>query len=398
MRHRFATRIARRSARRITRTCALGAGLAASLGLVLATSRADAQLAMRTWRPSTDADASMVLEPTRTPGPANWNLGLWTQYMQFPPFDCCGGTPPSAAKARTTDRFGGVDLVTGIGIGSRFAIGFEVPSEFGSSGFHLGDPSVTGKVTLISNDRDGVSSGFGLAAKASVFLVGDAELDDSLVFGTTELDLLGEFAVGIGALRAELGYEGPAAVTIAYRDEDLGPGKNPLFQDIIPWAIGADVRPKVFTDALDNGDRQLWEIAFHGSLPGRGPTAPFSQDASAVSPVLFSFDDRVALGHHREVLVTAGAEIGLDHATGVPAFRAVVGLGWAPRSHDKDEDGIDDEADQCPDLPEDRDGLQDADGCPEDDADGDSILDTDDACPLVPGVPSDDKKKNGCPP
>jgi hypothetical protein len=92
-----------------------------------------------------------------------------------------------------------------------------------------------------------------------------------------------------------------------------------------------------------------------------------------------------------------GAELGLDKAVGVPSVRGVVALQWAPRNHDSDDDGVPDDKDECPDLPEDRDGIQDADGCPEDDADSDGILDRDDACPLVAGVPSSDPKKNGCP-
>jgi outer membrane protein OmpA-like peptidoglycan-associated protein len=64
---------------------------------------------------------------------------------------------------------------------------------------------------------------------------------------------------------------------------------------------------------------------------------------------------------------------------------------------DRDGDGIPDMSDKCPDQPEDKDGIQDADGCPEDDADHDGIPDAQDACPLEPGQPSPDPKRNGCP-
>jgi hypothetical protein len=75
----------------------------------------------------------------------------------------------------------------------------------------------------------------------------------------------------------------------------------------------------------------------------------------------------------------------------------VAALGWAPRKHDQDDDGVADDRDECPDLPEDRDGIQDSDGCPEDDADSDGVLDAEDACPVTPGVASTDPKTNGCP-
>ena len=47
-----------------------------------------------------------------------------------------------------------------------------------------------------------------------------------------------------------------------------------------------------------------------------------------------------------------------------------------PKLADRDGDGIPDIYDKCPDQPEDKDGIDDGDGCPETDADGDSIPDT----------------------
>ena len=62
---------------------------------------------------------------------------------------------------------------------------------------------------------------------------------------------------------------------------------------------------------------------------------------------------------------------------------------------DNDGDGIPDDKDQCPNEPEDKDGWKDEDGCPEDDddPDGDGILGAADKCPTVPGVAAHE----GCP-
>jgi OmpA-OmpF porin, OOP family len=68
-----------------------------------------------------------------------------------------------------------------------------------------------------------------------------------------------------------------------------------------------------------------------------------------------------------------------------------------PMPPDRDGDGIPDQYDKCPDQPEDKDGIDDGDGCPEDDADNDGIPDVQDACPKEPGQRSSDPKKNGCP-
>jgi OOP family OmpA-OmpF porin len=68
-----------------------------------------------------------------------------------------------------------------------------------------------------------------------------------------------------------------------------------------------------------------------------------------------------------------------------------------PMPPDRDGDGIPDQYDKCPDQPEDKDGIDDGDGCPEDDADNDGVPDTVDHCPKMPGKPSKDPNKNGCP-
>ena len=62
---------------------------------------------------------------------------------------------------------------------------------------------------------------------------------------------------------------------------------------------------------------------------------------------------------------------------------------------DNDGDGIADVDDKCPGDPEDKDGYQDADGCPDPDNDGDSVADVDDQCPNTPGIPNGDRP--GCP-
>ena len=72
---------------------------------------------------------------------------------------------------------------------------------------------------------------------------------------------------------------------------------------------------------------------------------------------------------------------------------------------DRDHDGIVDDIDQCPEVPEDKDGFKDADGCPDDDNDADGIADKVDHCPDIAedkdgfedadGCPEDDNDKDG---
>jgi len=60
---------------------------------------------------------------------------------------------------------------------------------------------------------------------------------------------------------------------------------------------------------------------------------------------------------------------------------------------DNDKDGIPDVKDKCPNEPEDKDGFEDADGCPDPDNDKDGVPDTTDKCPNEAGPPDND----GCP-
>lgn len=69
----------------------------------------------------------------------------------------------------------------------------------------------------------------------------------------------------------------------------------------------------------------------------------------------------------------------------------------APKASDKDGDGIVDAADQCPLHPEDLDGFEDRDGCPEVDNDKDRIADLEDSCPNQPEDYDGDEDEDGCP-
>jgi len=60
---------------------------------------------------------------------------------------------------------------------------------------------------------------------------------------------------------------------------------------------------------------------------------------------------------------------------------------------DNDQDGIPDTLDKCPNDPEDMDGFEDEDGCPDLDNDQDGIPDAEDLCPNDPGPP----EEHGCP-
>ena len=73
------------------------------------------------------------------------------------------------------------------------------------------------------------------------------------------------------------------------------------------------------------------------------------------------------------------------------------GPGLLNPNGDRDHDGILDDVDHCPDVPEDKDGFEDTDGCPDDDNDKDGIADKVDHCPDVPEDKDGFEDADGCP-
>ena len=85
-------------------------------------------------------------------------------------------------------------------------------------------------------------------------------------------------------------------------------------------------------------------------------------------------------------------------------FRIMSGVVWTPAPvgsrtigrGDRDGDGNPDRTDICPDEPEDKDGYQDDDGCPDLDNDGDGIIDASDGCPDEPEDKDGYQDDDGC--
>jgi len=108
----------------------------------------------------------------------------------------------------------------------------------------------------------------------------------------------------------------------------------------------------------------------------------------------------------RGVYASVSAGTGLTHGVGSPDGRVVAQLGYlsrlpdhkpAPKLVDRDNDGLLDRDDQCPEVAEDVDGFEDTDGCPELDNDRDGVLDADDACRDEPEDKDGLEDPDGCP-
>ncbi|MFO0676647.1 MAG: OmpA family protein [Polyangiaceae bacterium] len=78
-------------------------------------------------------------------------------------------------------------------------------------------------------------------------------------------------------------------------------------------------------------------------------------------------------------------------------LRAFMGFIFEPSIGDRDGDGLKDDVDKCPDEPEDFDGFQDEDGCPDPDNDNDGIPDVRDRYINEPEDRDGDQDEDGCP-
>ena len=368
---------------------------------------------------------SLYLEPTPTPGPGVWNTAAWFVYSLRPDVlrDVNGIAVANLVSHQLT-----TDLAGSVGIGQRIALGLDVPLLLYQTGEDkpiarplvgsgppaqaLGDVAVTAKGNLISYGEHG---GFGLsmlmrltaATGSTASYLGEG-------MSTGELRLLGEYKIIAVALQGTLGMKFRSG-----QREVL----NRTYQNEVPWGAALVLRPQIL--GWDPKGRFTWVAEVHGF------TSLTVSDANGKRPASVAFaglSSRVAFG---DVSVLLGVETSLTQAWGGAPLQVVAGAQWTPRSHDADHDGVKDDIDQCPELAEDRDGVQDADGCPDvedhdddgvpdgdddcandkedqdgyEDADGcpdpdndeDEIPDAEDACPNQMGEPREDASITGCP-
>lgn len=364
----------------------------ASLALVLfglaTTTTAGAEpwsIDARTLRPPTDPRGSLYLEPTATPGHLAWNVGAFAAFAWRPIVARDGDATTSRPVASELST----ELLAGLGLGSRLALGLSVPSVLARAGdasssalpgaplasSSLGDVAFGAKVSVLGDGDAMGGPGVALLARVTV-PTGDATAMTSEAAPTYEGRVLGEWAAPLGAIRATAGW--------FHRAEERSLGGR-AHGDAVPWGAALSLRPQAF--GLDEKGRATVTLETHGA-------ASLASAPAARSPVFVGASLRISA---RDLAFTTGAETALADALGAPSLRLVAGVGWAPRLHDRDHDGVEDDVDECPELPEDRDGHEDTDGCPDWDDDDDQVGDADDRCPTQKEDVDGFQDEDGCP-
>ena len=109
------------------------------------------------------------------------------------------------------------------------------------------------------------------------------------------------------------------------------------------------------------------------------------------------FDARVAFIPGAERFIEPEVDVGFGLELPIGVKRKKPTGETNPALADRDSDGIPDEKDNCGDRPEDKDGFDDADGCPDIDNDVDRVLDVADKCGTVPETYNGFADDDGCP-
>lgn len=171
-----------------------------------------------------------------------------------------------------------------------------------------------------------------------------------------------------------------------------GPHPNdgcPTVEGPTPVAVDWDRMREELTLALDRAVREAQPTPPPVIRVDPGP----SPDVSSARSLSQLADAQAALTRELRDLADA-LRRNQSAAAPPPALAGPTGLD--PRA-DHDGDGVSDVYDRCPDVPEDLDGWQDADGCPDLDNDGDGIRDLVDRCPNAPETWNGYQDDDGCP-
>jgi len=182
-------------------------------------------------------------------------------------------------------------------------------------------------------------------------------------------------------------------------------------------SLGARVRPNTQIAVLEVGPELSYAggvsigmtpfARVYGELFGARPLARRAVRGDAPVEVMLGL--RAKLG---QLWLGPMVGAGLSTGYGAPTYRIGVSVGHGAafaqdlhENRDRDRDGVRDAEDACPDLAEDRDAFEDADGCPDPDNDRDEVPDERDGAPLVPedrdsfqdhdGVPDPDNDQDG---
>ena len=373
----------------------LSAGLA--LAAFATTQPAQAQavsgdFAVQRFDPAIGPHNYFTTRGVRTDGQMAWSAGFVANYSYLPFVvrSCLSATDCNDPNAnRPTETKVIENMITGNALVSltpmpRLQLGLSVPvtwakgqginsqglsSKSGISAVGAGDATLEGKFRLHGEVKDPVVVGVGGFITAPLGHV------------TAKGSYIGDTLPSAGLRAIFDGEQGPvsfgANLSVVFRDSGVVGTTTVGSEARYGIAVGYRVGPVLRLIADGFGTTRFSANRGENTLEidGGGQIAPLG------SPVM----------------ITLGGGTGVIEGVGVPQVRVFAGVLYSLDKRDRDGDGIDDGADQCPTLPEDKDGNEDGDGCPDPDNDLDTVPDAQDKCPTEPEDQDGFEDRDGCP-
>ncbi len=360
-----------------------------------ASSAQDGEFSVQRFLPAAGSNNYLAVEGARFRSQLGWTAGLFFNYSRepFSVVSCVSATDCDAPNATNTESIQVIsDMMTWDLLGSFnpadfVQIGLRVPLSFvtgqgidlergtpgpGVTGFGIGDPNLEGKLRFFG-EPDSV-----------VVLGGALDLQFPLGHATAE----GKF----------IGNDSPIAVGFRGIAD---------FKPLEELGISANLRG-VYRGESTLASTTVGPLEFHyGVGVGYQISPVFGVLAESTGTTQFStqngtntmeIDGGVRISPLSTGLAfTLGGGVGVLEGVGVPVARGIFGVMFVNEAGDQDGDGIADAADQCPTKPEDKDGFEDEDGCPDPDNDKDSVEDAKDKCPDKPETINGFEDEDGCP-
>jgi len=328
----------------------------------------------------------------RTDGKMVWSMGLVANYSYLPfqvgscesTTDCQGPDAKAFATAKVIENQLQGDLLGTLTPIPRLQLALKIP------------------VTWVKGQGispDGTFSKEGINAAG----IGDPQLEvKGRVYGEVTapfvIGLSGFVTAPVGHAMAEnkyIGDEGPTAGGRLILDGEKG-----------PFSVGANLggayRPTAHIGNAEIGPEGRYSVAAGYRV---GPlirivvdmfgTTRFSSSAGENTLEIDGGLQIQPLNSPLSVSLAGGTSP--VEGVGAPKVRAILGVIYAVEKRDRDDDGIDDAADQCPTDKEDRDGNEDSDGCPDPDNDLDTVPDAVDKCPNEAEDQDNFEDRDGCP-
>jgi hypothetical protein len=325
----------------------------------------------------------------RTDGEMAWSAGLFVDYANEPLVvaSCVGSCDPTIGQS--TDLKVVENLVVGDIVGSltpipMLQIGLRVPLAYSKGHglaadggpdkfwrFGMADPELEAKARFFGESKDTLVLGGALYGTAPL---GNATADRAYIGDETPtggLRAIVDVDLGLFSLAANVGGALRGTVQLPQSETKIGSEMR--------WGLAAGVRPspllRIVVDSF--GSTRFTSTAGESAIELTGG-AQLNLLKSALT-------------------INAGAGTSLVYGVGTPVVRALVGAVYSFEQRDRDEDGLDDSADQCPTEAEDLDSYEDSDGCPDPDNDLDTIPDTSDKCPGQAEDADGFEDTDGCP-